>query len=78
MAPLLQFRSWVSTEGSSFDGGNLNWLAGFFYFNEELQADTFSYDTLGGNVQDGYSFQIQDSDSWALFGSIEYLMGENI
>ncbi len=37
----------------------LSWLGGLYFFNEDLQADTFSYNTLGGNVQDGYSFQKQ-------------------
>ena len=48
-----------------------NWLVGAFYFNEELQADTFSYDTFApGHPQDGYSFQKQDATSYAMFASI--------
>jgi len=50
----------------------LSWLGGLYFFNEDLQADTFSYNTLGGNEQDGYSFQKQTSDSWAAFGSLDY------
>ena len=57
---------------ASNPGKRLGWLAGLYFFNEDLQADTFSYDTLGGNVQDGYSFQKQESDSWAAFGSLDY------
>ena len=57
---------------ASNPGQRLSWLGGLYFFNEDLQADTFSYDTLGGNVQDGYSFQKQTSDSWAAFGSLDY------
>ncbi len=53
--------------------GRWDWLAGFYYFDESLQADTFSYNSLApGNPQDGYAFQTQDATSWALFGSIDF------
>jgi len=57
---------------ASNPGKRLDWLAGLYFFNEDLQADTFSYNTLGGNEQDGYSFQKQTTDSWAAFGSLDY------
>ncbi len=57
---------------ASDTGGAWDWLVGFFYFDESLQADSFSYDTLGGNVQDGYAFQVQDAESWALFTSLDF------
>lgn len=50
----------------------LQWLVGAFYFDEDLTAETFSYDSLGGNVQDGYSFQTQQAEAWALFGSLDW------
>ncbi|MGH9381261.1 MAG: TonB-dependent receptor [Thermoanaerobaculia bacterium] len=50
----------------------LGWLAGVFYFDEDLRAETFSYDSLAGNVQDGFAFQTQDAQSWAVFGSLDY------
>ena len=50
----------------------LGWLVGAYLFDESLRIETFSYDTLGGNVQDGFAFQEQDADSWALFGSLSY------
>ncbi|MGB5341231.1 MAG: TonB-dependent receptor [Thermoanaerobaculia bacterium] len=56
----------------------LSWLGGLYFFNEDLQADTFSYNTLGGNEQDGYSFQKQTSDSWAAFGSLDYMATDRL
>ena len=68
--------TWISSRRSSGSpatpGKRLGWLGGLYFFNEDLQADTFSYDTLGGNEQDGYSFQKQTTDSWAAFGSLDY------
>jgi len=62
---------------ASNGGGDWNWLAGFFYFNEDLQADTFSYDSLSpGNPQDGYAFQTQEATSYALFGSVDWQVAE--
>jgi iron complex outermembrane receptor protein len=54
-------------------GGAWDWLGGFYYFDENLKAETFSYDSLApGNPQNGYAFQTQDARSWALFGSLDY------
>ncbi len=58
-------------------GGAWNWLAGVFYFSEELQADTFSYDSLAGGADDGYSFQKQDATAYALFGSVDWEASES-
>jgi iron complex outermembrane recepter protein len=53
--------------------GRWNWLLGFYYFDESLQADTFSYNSLApGNPQDGYAFQTQDATSWAGFASLDF------
>ncbi|MEO7794366.1 MAG: TonB-dependent receptor [Thermoanaerobaculia bacterium] len=57
---------------ASDTGGAWDWLVGFFYFDESLQADSFSYNSLAGNVQDGYAFQKQDAESWALFSSLDF------
>lgn len=51
----------------------LQWIAGAFLFNEQLNAETFSYTSLApGNPQEGYATQKQDADSWAVFGSFDY------
>ena len=53
--------------------GRWDWLLGFYYFDESLQADTFSYTTLApGNPVDGYAFQTQDASSWARFASVDF------
>lgn len=55
----------------------VDWLVGAFYFNEDFQADTFSFNTLApGNPQDGYAFQTQESTSYALFGSLDFHLGQ--
>ncbi|MCG6947471.1 MAG: TonB-dependent receptor [Acidobacteria bacterium] len=60
---------------ASNGGETWDWLVGAFYFNEELQADTFSYDSLSpGNPQDGYAYQTQDATSYALFGSVNWYL----
>lgn len=57
---------------ASRGGERFDWLFGFYWFDESLQADTFSYDSLApGNPRNGYAFQTQDATSWALFGSFD-------
>jgi iron complex outermembrane receptor protein len=53
-------------------GDPLNWLVGAFYFDEDLQVDSFSYDSLAGGADDGYSYQKQQAKAYALFGSVDY------
>lgn len=51
----------------------LQWLVGAFWFNEKLNAETFSYTSIApGNPQEGYATQKQDADSYAFFGSADY------
>lgn len=50
----------------------LQWLAGLYYFKENIQVDSFDFNTLAGSVQDGYAVQHQDSKSYAAFGSLNY------
>ncbi len=62
---------------TSNSDGDWRWLVGAFYFNEELQADTFSFASLApGNPQDGYAFQTQDATSYALFGSVDWQLSD--
>ena len=63
---------------ASNDNEIFNWLVGAYYFSEELNIDSFSYDTLApGNPQNGYATQVQDSTAYALFGSVEYKIGQD-
>ena len=43
----------------------LDWQAGLFYFEEDYDVESFSYDSLNGNAQDGYERINQTNDSWA-------------
>jgi iron complex outermembrane receptor protein len=58
---------------ASHSKGRWDWLLGFYYFDESLKAETFSYNSLApGNPQDGYAFQTQDATSWAAFASVDF------
>jgi iron complex outermembrane receptor protein len=60
---------------TSNPGNKLNWLAGFFYFKEDLSAETFSYVSLApGNPVDGFASQEQTAKSWAIFGTLDYAL----
>jgi iron complex outermembrane receptor protein len=68
-----EFRIASNPGDHSFD-----WLAGLFFFDEDLTAETFSFNTLApGNPQDGYAFQTQSSESWALFTSLDFHVSED-
>ncbi len=56
---------------SNFDGP-WNYQTGLFYFYEDLTIDSYSYDTLAGGAQNGYAFQNQETNAWAVFGSVDY------
>jgi iron complex outermembrane receptor protein len=52
--------------------GALNWQAGVYYFDEDYDTEFFSYDSLGGGVQNQYLRSNQTNTAWALFGSVIY------
>jgi iron complex outermembrane receptor protein len=56
----------------SNEWGAFDWQAGLFWFDEDLTIDSFSYDTLGGGVQNGFAQQQQQNTAWAVYGSGEY------
>ena len=56
----------------SNDWGRFDWQAGFFWFDESLEIDSFSYDSLAGGVENGYARQKQDNEAWAVFVSGEF------
>jgi len=53
---------------SNYDGA-FNWLAGFFYFNEDFTIDTINYATLFGGAPNGLVLQEQETKAYAFFGS---------
>ncbi len=54
----------------STGSGALKWIAGFYYFDERLNIDSFNYDSQAANAQNGYAWQKQSSKSSAFFGSV--------
>jgi len=56
----------------------VNFQAGFFYFYEDLEIESFSYNTLGGGFLDGYARQTQETTSWAAFGTAEVAATEQL
>jgi iron complex outermembrane receptor protein len=64
---------------TSNNDGPFNWLAGFYYFDEDLQAETFSFNSLApGNPADGLAIQEQQADSWAVFVSFDYQASDRL
>jgi iron complex outermembrane receptor protein len=45
---------------------------GAFWFHEDVKIDSFDYATLAGGALDGYGYQHQKTDSWAVFGNGSY------
>ena len=56
----------------STDAGPLSWQAGAFLFHEDYKIESFSYDSLAANAQDGYERVRQKNDAYALFGALNY------
>ena len=54
---------------TSNNAGAFNWLAGFFYFNEDFTIDTINYATLFGGAENGLVLQEQKTKAYAFFGS---------
>ncbi len=58
---------WTSTIGDQ-----LTYTVGSFLFFEDLQIENESFDTLAGGTLNGLALQDQETNAWALFGSVEY------
>jgi iron complex outermembrane receptor protein len=60
--------------------GPLQWIGGLFYFNESIQIDSISFNSLApGNPQNvPYALQYQKSKSWAAFGSLNYAVSDKL
>jgi iron complex outermembrane receptor protein len=52
--------------------GAFNWQAGVYYFDEDYDIESFSYDSLGDGSQNQYLRSNQTNKAWALFGSATY------
>ncbi|MBK1890684.1 TonB-dependent receptor [Undibacterium sp. 14-3-2] len=57
----------------------LQWITGLYYFSEDLQVDSFNFDSMSaGNPQNGYAVQHQNAKSWAAFGTLNYAVSEKL
>ncbi|WP_374467915.1 TonB-dependent receptor [Phenylobacterium sp.] len=54
------------------DSGALAYTLGAFYFRESIKIDSYSFNTLVGGAQDGYAYQNQKTESWAVFANLDY------
>ena len=59
-------------------GGPLNWQAGVFYFSEDYDVDSFSYDSTNGSLQDGFQRINQTNDAWAVFGGVNFQASDKL
>lgn len=53
-------------------GGKFEWQTGLYYFNEDIVIESFNYDTLFTQQQNGYARQTQSNDAWAIYASGDY------
>lgn len=56
----------------SQNAGPVNWQAGLFFFREDYDVESFSYDTLNNSAQDGYQRINQTNDASAVFGAVTW------
>jgi iron complex outermembrane receptor protein len=56
----------------------LQWMGGLYFFKEDIQVDSFDFNSLAHNVQDGYANQHQHAKSWASFGRLTYSASEQL
>ncbi|WP_298912390.1 TonB-dependent receptor [uncultured Algimonas sp.] len=64
---------WTQELRYNFDASSaLNVTFGGFAFIEKLEIESLSFDTLGGGVVNGQAVQDQDTESYALFTSMEW------
>jgi iron complex outermembrane receptor protein len=61
---------------ASNEWGAFDWQTGVFWFDEDITIDSFSYDPLAGNVENGSAQQDQQNEAWALFASGEYAVSD--
>ncbi len=52
--------------------GPLNWQAGLYFFHDDVEGESYDYDTLNGGVLTGFDLTRQKNTSWAAFGSLNY------
>ena len=64
-----QFSQEIRLAGNT---GALGYTVGAFYFRESIKIDSYSFNTLAGGLQDGFAYQNQKTESWAIFANLDY------
>jgi len=52
--------------------GPMKWQGGLYYFNEDYTVESFSYDSLSKNAQNGYERVRQKNDAYAIFTAVDF------
>lgn len=52
--------------------GPLGWQAGVFVFDEDVDIESFGYDSLAGGAQNAHSRSNQHNRAYAVFGALSY------
>ena len=70
---------------SSNFSGDLNYQVGVFLYEEDLVIESYSFDTFAWDaaannygLQNGFATQDQSTSAWALFGSVDYTMTDEL
>ncbi|WDE03130.1 TonB-dependent receptor [Thalassomonas viridans] len=63
---------------TSLYDGPMNFQAGLFYYFEDLTIESLSYDTTNNSAINGYAVQEQETRAWALFGSMDYQVSDDL
>lgn len=70
---------WTQELRYNFDASDtVNVTLGGFAFFEDLEIESLSFDTLAGSVVNGFAIQNQDTEAYALFTSVEWLVSERL
>jgi iron complex outermembrane receptor protein len=70
-----QFTQEVRVAG---DAGPLGYTVGAFYFHEGVKIDSYDFNTLAGGARDGYGYQNQKTESWAVFANLDYDVSDQL
>ena len=63
---------WTQEVRLAGDYAGVNYTVGAYYFFEDLKIDSINFDTLAGGTVNGYAYQHQKTNSWALFANVDY------
>ena len=70
---------WTQELRYNFDASDtVNVTVGGFAFFEDLEIESLSFDTLAGSTVNGFAVQNQETEAYALFTSIEWLMADRL